>query len=120
MKIDKDLLGGSAPFLVLSLLDHADRYGYEIIRELAMRSENVFELKEGTLYPVLHKMENRGYLESYMAESPNGRARKYYRLTRKGRSQLTEEREQWALFTRSVERVVGGNQPEGGGAHALA
>ena len=124
LKLDKDLLGGSAPYLVLSLLDHADRYGYEIIRELAVRSENVFELKEGTLYPILHKLESKGFLTSYTAQAPTGRERKYYHITKKGRMELEEERRQWLLFRHAVEKVTGappaGGQPEGGGANALA
>jgi DNA-binding PadR family transcriptional regulator len=67
MKIDKGLIGGSTILLLLSLLEESDRYGYEIIKELEMRSDKAFQFKEGTLYPVLHKLENSGYVKSYLA-----------------------------------------------------
>ncbi len=113
-KIDKGLLGGSMALLVLSLLRETDRYGYDIIRELDARSDHTFAMQEGTLYPVLHRLESKGYVRSYTAESEAGRKRKYYALTKKGLGQLEEERAQWETFTRSVSRVIGGE------AHAFA
>ena len=62
MKYSKELLKGSTPTLVLSILDGADLYGYRIIRELEARSENAFEMSEGTLYPILHALEKEKYL----------------------------------------------------------
>ena len=82
-------------------------YGYEIIKELKERSQNVFQFKEGTLYPVLHKMENLGYVKSYRAQAENGKERKYYRITGAGKAQLAEEKKQWEVFSTSVERVIG-------------
>ena len=72
--------------LLLKLLSTEDMYGYQIILELARRSSNVFEMKEGTLYPVLHGMEREGYVEAYEKAAPTGRMRKYYHLTRAGRA----------------------------------
>ena len=69
--------------LLLKLLSSEDMYGYQIILELARRSSNVFEMKEGTLYPVLHGMEREGYVEAYEKAAPTGRVRKYYHLTRR-------------------------------------
>ena len=60
MKIEKSLLSGSTPLLILALLKDSDMYGYEMVTELARRSDNTFELKEGTLYPVLHGLEKQG------------------------------------------------------------
>ena len=77
--MDKNLVGGSTMLMLLSLLEEKDCYGYEIIKELKERSQNVFPFKEGTLYPVLHKMENLGYVKSYRAQAENGKERKYYR-----------------------------------------
>ena len=74
-----------AQLLVLSLLAGEDMYGYQMIVELARRSDHTFEMKEGTLYPVLHGLERDGAVEAYQQEAPTGRMRKYYRLTRKGR-----------------------------------
>ncbi|MBQ7084760.1 MAG: helix-turn-helix transcriptional regulator [Anaerotignum sp.] len=105
--MDKNLIGGSTILMLLALLEEKDCYGYEIIRELKERSQNVFQFKEGTLYPVLHKMENLGYVKSYRAQAENGKERKYYRITAAGKAQLAEEKKQWEVFSTSVERVIG-------------
>lgn len=106
---EKGLLGGSIQLMLLALLKEKDHYGYEIIRELEIRSEEVFCLKEGTLYPVLHRMQNQGLVTSYEKEAGNGKRRKYYRITEKGLRQLAAEKEEWKRFTLSVDRVIGGN-----------
>ena len=95
--------------LVLSLLSNEDMYGYQMIMELARRSDHTFEMKEGTLYPVLHRMQNQGLLNSYDQDTENGKRRKYYRITEKGRRQLVSEKEEWRSFTASVNRVIGGS-----------
>ena len=94
--------------LLLSLLSDKDCYGDEIIKELKERSENVFQFKEGTLYPVLHKMESDGYVRSYSHEAENGRTRTYYTITRLGEEQLSSEREKWMEYSRGVAKVAGG------------
>ena len=73
MKIEKSLLSGSTPLLVLSLLKDADMYGYEMADTLARRSDDTFELKEGTLYPLLHTLEKNKLVISYTKEGPGGR-----------------------------------------------
>lgn len=108
MEFNKDLIGGSMILLILSLLEKTNRYGYEIIKELELRSDNAFKLKEGTIYPVLHKLKNDGYLESYKAKGDRGRDRKYYKITRNGRRQLIKEKEKWNKFSMSVNKVIGG------------
>ena len=108
MKIDKNLIGGSAILLVLTLLDEKDMYGYQIIKEIEIRSDKTFQFKEGSLYPVLHKLHNKGYVKSYMAKGETGKSRKYYQLTRNGRKQLIEQKEQWNRFSLSVNKIVGG------------
>lgn len=105
--MDKNLIGGSTILMLLALLEEKDCYGYEIIKELKERSQNVFQFKEGTLYPVLHKMENQGYVTSYRAKAESGKERKYYRITAEGKTQLAEEKKQWEVFHTSVERVIG-------------
>lgn len=107
--MDKNLLGGSTVLMLLSLLSEGDRYGYDIIRELAARSENVFQMREGSLYPVLHRMEAQGWVKAYEKEAENGKKRRYYRITSSGKKQLTAERQQWEEFTGSVEKVIGGD-----------
>ena len=96
--------------MLLCLIEKKDRYGYEIIKELKEKSENIFEFKEGTLYPVLHRMENNGLLKSYKKEAENGKERKYYSITNLGRERLAEEKEQWNVFTVSVGKVIGGGR----------
>ncbi len=108
MKLDKGLLGGSTLLMVLTLIQEKDRYGYEIIKELETRSDNVFQFKEGTLYPVLHKLENSGFVKSYIFKGDNGKERKYYQITNKGKKQLAEESEKWQIFSDSVKKVLGG------------
>ncbi len=107
MKIEKSLLSGSTPMLVLSLLRDSDKYGYEMVEELAKRSDDTFQLKEGTLYPLLHSLEKEGFVRSYTKESPNGRERKYYRLTGSGLKQLEYKQEEWRLFSEKVNAVLG-------------
>lgn len=108
MKIDKGLLGGSTILLLLSLLEHCDRYGYEIIKELELRSDKTFQFKEGTLYPVLHKLENSGFVKSYLEKGDTGKERRYYQITKNGKKQLVEEKEKWKVFSISVNKVIGG------------
>ena len=108
MEIDKGLIGGSTPLLILSLIESRDRYGYEIIGELELRSDRTFRFKEGSLYPVLHKFEKRGLIQSYLKKSENGRERKYYKITKEGLKQLEVEKKQWETFSRSVNQVIGG------------
>ena len=104
--MEKNGLAGSTALLVLSLLRDGDKYGYEMISQLALRSEGVFELKEGTLYPVLHQLEREGSLESYSAQAPTGRSRKYYRLTPKGLRVLEAQEAEYRKVTGAVEQVL--------------
>jgi len=92
--------------LVLSLLAGEDMYGYQMIVELARRSDHTFEMKEGTLYPVLHGLEKNGLVEAYQQEAPTGRMRKYYHLTRKGGAFLKVEQEAWETYSSAVNAVL--------------
>ena len=107
MKIGKELAKGSTELLVLSVISKEDMYGYQIIKTIEKKSEEVFKMKEGTLYPILHSLESRGYLSSYMVDV-SGRSRKYYKITDKGLKQFAEEKEEWALYSESVLKVLGG------------
>lgn len=111
MKVDKSLLSGSTTLLVLSLLKTGDMYGYEMIAELSRRSDKTFELKEGTLYPILHGLEQEKCVRSYEKEAPSGRVRKYYHITKRGLKRLEEKREEWRFFTEKVNGVVYGDAP---------
>jgi len=106
-KPNKGLMSGSTALLVLHLLSSKDMYGYEIVRELEVRSNNVFSLKEGTLYPVLHGLEKDGYAASYSQQAETGRKRKYYQITRKGIAALAEKKAEWETFSGGVNHVLG-------------
>ena len=106
MKIEKSLLSGSTPLLVLSLLKDGDKYGYEMVEELARRSDNTFQLKEGTLYPLLHTLERERYVTSYTSQTPSGRERKYYRLTPKGLRVLEAQEQEFRRVAGAVEQVL--------------
>ena len=106
MKIEKSLLSGSTPMLVLALLKDGDKYGYEMVSELARRSNNTFLLKEGTLYPLLHTLEKNNWVKSYTKTTDSGRERKYYRLTEEGRIHLEYKTQEWALFSQQVNSVL--------------
>ena len=112
MAVSKNLVSGSMTMLLLKLLSEQDMYGYEMIETLRDRSQNVFELKAGTLYPLLHGLEDKGFLESYEKEA-GGKTRKYYRITKKGRKHLDGKKEEWETYETAVRRVLGGPAYEG-------
>lgn len=103
----KDILKGNTALLVLSLIESRDMYGYEIIKELKRKSENVFELQEGSLYPVLHTLEEQRLVTSYYGETESARKRRYYSITDKGIRELTEMKKDFAVFTNAASRVLG-------------
>lgn len=108
MKIDKSLMSGSTSMLILRLLENTDMYGYQMIEELKKLSQNIFTLKAGTLYPLLHSLEQKKMIESYET-TESGRPRKYYRLTKDGRKMLNEKKEEWKVYTSAVNKVLGGH-----------
>lgn len=105
MNFSKELVKGSTSTLVLSVLASEDMYGYKIVKELEARSEKAFLLKEGTLYPLLHSLEEGGYVESYWVDMET-KKRKYYHITRKGKSLLKEKKEEFKEYTRVVSKVL--------------
>ena len=107
MKIDKELMKGSTTLLILNLLDKENLYGYQLIKKLSEESENIFNLKEGTLYPILHGLEEKGFISSYWDDT-TGKKRKYYSITKQGKKQLKESKEEWKAFSGAVNKVIGG------------
>ena len=105
MAVDKSLISGSTTLLILSLLEEKDMYGYEMIDTLAKRSDNVFELKVGTLYPLLHGMVQSGYLKCYSQEA-NGKLRKYYQITPSGKKYLAKMTEEWNRYASAVQNLL--------------
>ena len=107
MKISKELAKGSTGLLVLSVIAESDMYGYQIIQVIEKRSEEVFKLNEGTLYPILHALEKEGYTESYRGLSETGRERKYYKITPSGKLWLSVKKAEWSQFSKAVQKVIG-------------
>ena len=105
MDIKKELTKGSSAMLVLSVLENEELYGYMIIKRISERSENAFNFKEGTLYPILHNFEANGYVKSYTVQT-EGRVRKYYKITEKGLKTLRETKEEWNAYTAAVRKVI--------------
>ncbi len=98
-------LKGHLDGLVLATLDAAPLHGYAVIEELRARSEGAFDLAEGTVYPVLHRLEAEGLLASSWS-TVGGRKRRTYRLTRRGRTALARRRGEWRGFARAVDAVL--------------
>jgi DNA-binding PadR family transcriptional regulator len=97
MAVGKDLVAASATPLVLAILAEGDSYGYAIIKRVTELSGGHLQWTDGMLYPVLHRLERQGYVAARWATSETGRRRKYYRITRQGRVQLTAQRQQWRV-----------------------
>lgn len=105
MAVEKSLVSGSMTMLLLRLLDEKDMYGYEMIDTLRKRSNNVFELKAGTLYPLLHGLEEKGLLHSYEQEFA-GKTRKYYSITKAGKGVLEQKTSEWNEYKTAVCNVL--------------
>ena len=105
MAADKNQVSGNTAMLLLQLLSEKDMYGYEMIEELQRRSNHVFDLKAGTLYPLLHGMEARNQLISYEKEA-GGKMRRYYRITKDGRRELERKRKEWETYSAAVAQVM--------------
>lgn len=96
----------SLDILLLGLLERGPLYGYQIAKEVRARSEGVLELKEGTLYPALHRLEQAGLVEGYWEPRPDGADRRYYRLTPQGVTAAQEHRAAWQRFTAAIDGVL--------------
>jgi PadR family transcriptional regulator, regulatory protein PadR len=104
-KISKELVGASAIPIILSILDKSESYGYEIMQSVKELSGNKIEWKEGSLYPVLHKLEKNGLIKSLWKMAENGRHRKYYAINKKGRKALQDEIENWSLVHTMLQEM---------------
>lgn len=106
MEFSADLVKGSVVPVILQLLSEQERYGYEIIKTVNQRTNNVFEWKEGTLYPWLHRLEGDGLIQSRWVEADTGRNRKYYRITKKGLAELASLKTEWSHFSKAVNALL--------------
>jgi transcriptional regulator len=98
---------GSAELLILSLLERQDRHGYDIGKMIEIRSGGTLRFHIASLYPLLYRLENQGWIQGRWVEKANQRRRRYYRITAQGRQELAEQRKSWKEFVASVSRVVG-------------
>jgi len=106
----RELLKGNVPTLVLSVLAAGPLHGYGIAREIGRLSESAIQLKEGTLYPVLHAMESEGLLDSDWVGEAEGRRSRVYRLTTEGLAELERRKAQWTMFSSAMDRVIEGGR----------
>lgn len=103
--IEKELVAASTEPLILSLLAKGESYGYELIQEVKQLSGDKIKWTDGMLYPVLHRMERKGWIKSRWGESENGRERKYYSLKKDGKQVLEEQRNQWLKVHNVLARL---------------
>ena len=108
--MEKNIPSGGTAMLLLKLLEERDMYGYQMVETLRQRSDHTFDLKAGTLYPLLHTLEEKGFVTSYLEGTDTPRPRKYYRLTSTGKGQLVEKVEEWRRYTAAVEKVLKGGE----------
>lgn len=111
---DGEMLKGTLDMMVLRTLLAGDTHGHAISKIIARTSENVWELEEGTLYPALYRLEDRGWISSYWGTTENNRRAKYYRLTAAGKKRLTHEANRWRRMVRAIALVMGEKAPAEG------
>jgi transcriptional regulator len=106
LMVQPELKKGTAEVLILSLLENRPRHGYEIAKLIEERSKGVLEFHVASLYPMLYRLERRGWIEGRWLEKAGQRRRRFYRLTAAGRKALPEQRRSWREFIRAIERVA--------------
>lgn len=104
---DSEMLKGTLDMMILRTLVNEDAHGHTIAKVIEHTSEGVLEVEQGSLYPALHRLEDRGWLSSYWGTSENNRRAKFYRLTAGGRKQLVRETNRWRLMIRAIGLVMG-------------
>jgi PadR family transcriptional regulator PadR len=109
--IRQELLQGTLDLLILKTLSTGDLHGWDIAKRIAVASKDRLTLKQGSLYPALHRLENRGWIEAEWGVSEAGRAAKFYRLTRQGKKQLADEKEYWLGFAAAMTNVLAMEEP---------
>lgn len=104
---DGEMLKGTLDMMVLRTLVSGDAHGHTIAKVIERTSEGVLEVEQGSLYPALHRLEDRRWVSSYWGTSENNRKAKFYRLTAEGRKQLVRETSRWRQMTRAIGLVMG-------------
>ena len=105
--MDRELLKGCAPLLLLSMLQEGPLYGYQIIQTMRERTQGLHALQAGSLYPALRKLEAAGFVHSYWQSQPGGRDRCYYALLPAGEAHLEARKAEWARFVAMVDGFLG-------------
>lgn len=105
--MDSRLLWGTVEMLILDVVAEGPTYGYLIAQAVLSRSDGYFEIKEGSLYPALHRLDRQKLLKATWSVSDAGRRRKYYKLTPAGERTLEQKRDEWLRFSKSVNSVLG-------------
>jgi PadR family transcriptional regulator, regulatory protein PadR len=106
-RLDRELKKGSAELLILSLLEARPRHGYEIRKLIETRSDGVLKFNAASLYPLLYRLEKRGWIEGKWVEQAGQRRRRFYKLTKDGRQVLAAQRIIWESFVAAINRVTG-------------
>jgi PadR family transcriptional regulator, regulatory protein PadR len=106
-KTKSDLLQGTLDLLILKTLEPEPMHGWGISQRIQQISDSVLQVNQGSLYPALHRLEEQGWITANWKASENNRQAKYYALTKRGRNQLVEERENWLRLSAAVGRIVG-------------
>ncbi len=106
MAPDPDLIRGTLNTILLEAISRRPMYGYEICKLVNTKTEGYFDLREGSLYPALHRLERDGLLKAYWEQTDGGRRRKYYQITDSGGEVLARKRTEWRDFAGAVERVL--------------
>jgi transcriptional regulator len=104
--LDRELKKGSAELLILSLVEARPRHGYEISKLIEARSKGVLRFNVASLYPLLYRLEKRGWIQGRWVEKAGQRRRRYYRLTREGRKVLASQRSTWESFVAAINRIT--------------
>jgi transcriptional regulator len=105
--IDREWKKGSAELLILSLLEAVPRHGYEIGKLIEQRSQGALRFHAASLYPLLYRLEKRGWIQGRWVEKSGQRRRRYYRLTPQGRKVLASQRQGWRTFVQAINRIAG-------------
>ena len=106
-RLSKQTLDGNVETLILAVLESGPSYGYAIVKELNGRAEGILQLGEGTIYPVLHRLQEKKLIAARWRLAENGRQRKYYRLISKGHKALATNRRQWQMLSAAMGKVLG-------------
>ncbi len=105
--LDRELKKGSAELLILSLVEARPRHGYEISKLIEQRSDGAVRFHVASLYPLLYRLEKRGWIDGRWVEKAGQRRRRYYRLTAEGRKVLASQRKGWQVFAAAINRIAG-------------